>query len=271
MTAGVVEPVRMSHSRMAQAGRCGEQYRLTRIEGVSERPSVALAAGSAFHKWSEDYDWGGLNWFAGRFEQQTFADVFDEELDKLAGESGLNPSEFKVSGRKTKARPHGEDIDVWRDELGPELCQLYTDFKWPDGWEIATDLPPDDLGRTTGIEYHAELLDPLWQGYYDRIFRDRLGNLIVVDLKTWQQRRTSAQLQEYMVAGQMLGMRTVEGAYYSARKGELDGPHPCKWDAETFCNYVQLHQMNIESGLYLPVVDDHCNWCSVRENCVFAP
>lgn len=262
------EPVRMSHSRIAGYGRCGHQYRLTRVDGVQEQPSVALAAGSAYHTWTEDYDWAHLT---GIDESEPWAVYFERELAELEQQAGVPRDQFKTSGRKTKDRPNGEDIAYWMDELGPELCDRYAAFPWPEGWAIARDLPPDSSGRTTGIEYHIELLDPLWQGYVDRIFVDEAGNLVVVDLKTWQQKRVSAQLQEYMVAGQMKGMRTVYGTYYNARKGSLDGTMICGWDEQTFRDYVQLNQMGIESGLYLPVVGDHCNWCGVKENCVFAP
>lgn len=268
MTAPVA-PVRMSHSRGRRYGQCGWAYKLGDIDGHKGHPSVAQAGGGAFHTWTEDYDMDG--WFGGAAEMDSFATYLEFALAQLETESGIPRSEFRVSGRKTKDRPTGEDIDHWSNELGPQLCQAYADFTWPDGWTIAEDLPEDSSGRTVGIEYRVELADPLWQGYYDRIMRDRRGNLIVVDLKSWQRRRLSSQLQEYMVAGQLFGLRTVFGAYYHARKGELDSPSPCKWGAQEFRTYVELNQLGIESGLFVPTVGDHCGWCSMRENCVFAP
>lgn len=253
---------------MAGYGRCGWQFKLTRVDGETEHPSVALAGGSGFHSYTEDDDWYRLN---GLDKPGEFVDYFERELARIEEETGVPRDEFKTSGRKTKERPNGEDIQFWSSSLGPDMVETYRQFEWPDGWTIARDLPPDSSGRTTGIEYHGELLDPPFQFYADRIFDMGDGNLCIVDLKTWQRKRTSAQLQEYMVAGQLLGLRTVYGAYYSARKGELDGPHICKWTEQTFRDYISVNMLGIESGLYLPVVGDNCDWCGVRKLCQFAP
>lgn len=269
------ELLTLSHSRAKQYAECGWKYKLIRVDKTPEPPSVALAAGSAFHKWAECHDRTLVEPKIGRVQPGSweFAEYFAVELAALAEGSGIEPADFRVSGRKTKDRPSGETIDYWSEELGPLLCQKYIEHRWPNGWSLCTDLPPDSAENTVGVEYHVRLDLPglRWQGYYDRIFVDQFGNLVVVDLKTWQRPRLSTQLAEYMVAGQMLGLRTVFGAYYNARTGELGPVRACTWDEQTFRDYVAANSLGIESGLFIPNVGDHCGWCSVRETCEFAP
>lgn len=191
----------------------------------------------------------------------------------------MDRSEFRVSGARTKARPNGEDIAFWRDELGPEMCARFEAFDW-DGWGVATDLPPDAPdrklnhpgGKTVGLEYHM-LHEGLWlHGYADRLDVDRLGNMRVVDYKTGKRLWTSAQRQIYMVLGQMLGLRTVYAAFYDARKGELHQV-PCKWTPDVLIDYVRRAEQAwlVPPEQWRPNVGQACDWCPVRAYCKFAP
>ena len=257
-------PATVSHSRLADYARCGEAYRLKRVVQVPQRPSVAQIAGKAWHQWAQDHEYGPL--FG------TWADYLESAVADAVAESGYTRAGFKVTGRKTKARPDGETLDVWRDELGPELCRLYEGADWGEFDEIATALPNDSKGNPNGLEYHLELGAPYhWQGYVDQIRVDRHGNLMVVDLKTWSRKRITTQLEEYCAAGQILGLPTVYACYYTARKGIVESKHIGKWSKDTLMQYINAGRTGINAGYFPPSVGDHCSWCDVAEHCMFRP
>lgn len=263
---------RISFSKAAALGRCGWQYHLTRELGIKEVPSLAMAGGSAFHSYVEDYELHRLFPDAGVAPLDVGV-YFGSELAKLEQQSGMPRAEFKVSGRRTKERPDKETELVWRSELLPQMVDGYLNFDWGD-WEIATDLPRDSgqHGSIVGVEYMIELRSPVhFVMHADQIRKRKTdGNYGIFDLKTGQRIYTSAQIPQYIVAARKHGINAWYGGYYNARKAELDGPHLGKWTDEVFDHYVTTAQQQVASELRLPVVDEHCGWCGVRESCVFA-
>lgn len=253
----------LSPSRGAKYSKCGEAYRLGYVERVPELPSLALIGGRAFHSWGHDVEFTRV---IREFRTvEPFAVYFEAELAKAEEESWLDRSQFKTSGRKTKDRPNGEDIAYWRDVLGPQMCELFLAQDW-DGWQVATDLPPDSTGNTIGLEYHLEI--PGWQGYVDRIDKDANGNLRAVDFKTGQRFYPSTQGEEYQVAGRIAGLPVWYFAYYLARKGTLE-TKMSTWDVNTFEEYQALQRHGIETGFFPPNPGEHCGWCSYAPHCRF--
>lgn len=258
---------RMSPSRAAQLGRCGEQYRLARIEGVPVRPSVAALGGRGTHTCLQ---YGELRRLGRDVEVPTFAEAFEHELAQAEEESDLMRDQFKVSGRKTKALPDGETIDYWCEELGPWMvASTLRYFEQPGEWRIAEgdELPPDADGNQVGIEYKVEL-DGLFVGIIDRLEVDSFGNFRVVDYKTGRARK-SVQLQQYMSALKLWGVRCNYGAYFYTRKCELSEVHLSRWSEDTFMEFQARYQTVIEDARWLPVPGDHCSWCDVRDHCAF--
>lgn len=256
----------MSHSRAKTLGDCGHKYFLKYREQVPEKPSIALVGGSAFHKWVEDYELSKL----GGDQPGLWSNYVEAALDADVFASGLPPEQFKVSGRKSKARPDGETLGVWLSDLGPQMIADYTRFDWGN-WEIAPVLPNHTTGNlTAGIEYPLQLEQPRWQGYVDQVRRDRrTGNLMVLDVKTGQRLYLpSTQLEEYGAAARMLGIKVWYGGWYMARKAEFTYT-PLRWSAELFTRYVNDHHTISTSGVFLPNVGDHCAWCPVRDHCQF--
>lgn len=251
----------LSHSRADKYGKCGEQYRLSYIEKVPEIPSLAQLGGRAWHEFANLWELsaltgGSVGWWP---------ELFEAELVKAEQESELPRDRFKASGRKTKDRPNGEDIPYWRDVLGPDMCGKFGTFDWG-GWTVATDLPPDSKGNTTGLEYHIEVDG--FQGFADRIDVDQHGNHRVVDYKTGQRIYPSVQTELYMIALQKAGVRCVYGGYYHARKAELTF-RPVKWTVSVFDTYLGLHRSGIDAGFYMPHPGEHCGWCSVSDHCAY--
>lgn len=262
---------RFSHSAFDTLLRCGEAYRLERVEKVPVRPNMSAVGGSAFHTWSEDYDW----WRLGQADEPNspeyyldYAAAREEERHKLDREH------FRVFGRKTKANPAGSNYEYWRDTLLPDLAERYVKWRAASTWQIATDLPPDENDNTTGIEYavrytvgRTEIL-----AYVDRLERLPDGRLGAVDLKTWSSKKTTAQLPGYLVGLRQNGVDAVWGAYYHARKGEADVPNFfVGWNEERLAAlYHQAATMEM-LGIYIPNPSNDCKaFCSVAPHCQFA-
>lgn len=258
---------RMSPSRAAKFGQCGEQYRLAYIEQVPRRPSVAALAGRAVHECLED---GELYRLGRGIVVPTFAEAFDLELAAAEEESGVQREDFKVSGRKTKALPYGEDITYWLEELGPWMVSATMRYDWGSDWRIAEgdELPPDRNGNQVGLEYEVEI-DGVFLGIIDRLEIDRFGNFRATDYKTGRARKT-VQLQQYMSALKLWGVRCNYAAYFYTRKQELSEVKLSAWSEDTFMEFQARYQVAIEDKRYIPVPGDHCGWCDVRDHCQFA-
>lgn len=268
MTNGSAQAT-VSHSRLADYARCPKAYELKRVVQVPQRPTIAQLGGKAFHSWADDHEQARI---AGGDTGFDFAYHLSRLARETEAESGYELDTFRVTGRKTKARPDGETYDVWMHNLGPEMVDMYQRADWGQFDEIATDLPPDSKGNTVGLEYHLELGAPYnWQGYVDQIRTDRYGNLKVVDLKTWSRKRVTTQLEEYCAAGQILGLATVYAGYYTARKGIVESSHIGKWGKDVLLQYINAGRTGIEAGYFPPSVGDHCTWCDVSEHCMFRP
>lgn len=259
----------MSHSRGRLLGDCGEWFRLKYREQVPEQPGWALIGGKAWHQWAQDYELFKL----GGVVPHSWAFYLGQAAAEETVSSGISADDFKVSGRKTKAHPDGETFEVWLNELGPQMIADYEDFDWG-VWKIAhiRDFDKNRAepgGLVPGIEYPMKLDQPRWQGYVDQIRQDRAGNLLVLDLKTGQRIYKTTQLEEYGAAGKLLGLRTVYGGYYLARKAEFTHT-PLRWSAQQFTTYVEGRHQLAESGIFVPNVGDHCGWCPVRDHCSYA-
>lgn len=256
----------MSHSRAKTLGDCGHKYYLKYREHVPEKPSIALVGGSAFHAWVEAYERDKL----GGDPVKPFPVYLDEALGQQVEATGLPVEDFKISGRKSKARPDGETLRVWATELGPEMVELYRQFDWG-RWEIAHTIPNFEGGLTAGIEYPIKLDQPKWQGFVDQVRRDKItGNHMVLDVKTGQRLYLpSTQLEEYGAACRMLGLQVWYGGWYMARKGEFTWT-PLRWSAGLFTQYVTDRHTVAEGGIFLPNIGDHCAWCPVRDHCKYA-
>lgn len=266
MTADVGDaPLRrMSHSAFEDYVKCGEMFRLRRVEQVQQTPNLAAIAGKAFHTATELYDLDGY--------MPDWGEHFEKALQLEEYESRLPRAQFRTFGRKTKDKPAGEDIPYWREVLGPDLCQRYT--QWRDNTDLTTAslLPPDTYARTVGVEYEVTTYIGAVRvkAIVDRIEYDVNGNLGVVDIKTWSRKRASAQLPTYVVLLRKAGLQVTWGAYYEARKGTLTEPvFYTSWDENRLVQLYEQAARMMQAGFYLPRPSDECSYCSVRDHCEF--
>ncbi|WP_277670950.1 RecB family exonuclease [Saccharomonospora viridis] len=263
---------RLSFSGFEDYTRCGEAYRLKRVVKVPQRPGMARVGGSAFHEWTEQYDLHRLGY------QDEEPDPADAILEHLVAteeeESGVPRDKWQISGRKTKDKPNKENFEVWRDTLLPEMCEKYIEWVRECPWQIATDLPPDQNGRTVGVEYDFRVYIRYTRvpGIVDRVVVDEHGNYGAVDLKSWARERRSVQLPTYLVGLQMRGVPAVWGSYYHARKGVADDPKFMpNWTEQRLAALYDQAAMSINAGIFIPAPSDDCrSFCSVAGHCEYA-
>ena len=251
-------PPYRSYSQLTEWMKCGESFRLTRRVGVKEKPSVWLPGGTAFHNTTERYDLDSLH-------GMSITSVWHEELQAAIEEQINNapvefqdPSTWRVAGRGK------ETLDWWR-EKGPEWCEAYV------RWREASDLQLVENG--VEAELMPQLSGVLVKMYPDRVFVDKHGQALIVDLKTGSSEQPSSlQLGVYRVGvAKLTGLDAEWGAFYSARKGALEPPVRLdQWTEERIGALFATFDEQERAGQYLPNIGSHCKYmCSVKQWCVY--
>lgn len=109
-----------SFSQLETYARCPEQYRLQRLVGIPEHPSIWLSAGTAMHSACDAID---LHHSTPEEAQGVFVDVFQTELNVELSKEGAPPlEEFRTTG-VTKERPNGRDYGWWINNSLPMLAR----------------------------------------------------------------------------------------------------------------------------------------------------
>lgn len=281
MTAPTTDRHTRSHSQLNDYLHCSHAYYLKRMRKVQEAPSVWLAGGKAFHSATEMFDEhveAGVGFTALVQENDPildvdqWRDVFDDcyghELDAIR-ETDPDESTWRAAGRKTKDKPNGEDVAWWR-LAGRDMIARYIN------WRISTHdvLVMATVKGRPGIE--VEVTTPIggvpMRGYVDRVMVDASGNHIVIDLKSGSRTPVSLmQLALYSVQLEaLMGVPVSWGAYYDARKGTLGEPADLtRFTPQNLGAVYKNLDRAVDSGIFLPRIDSHCNACSVRRACVY--
>jgi len=260
----------MSHSRYDDYAKCGEMYRLKRIEKVPYTPSIYAVAGTAFHEWTDlfdttppfdlDEDVSHEDWYSNRL-----GELIAEEQEK----SGFAFKDWDNPAHKRDANE--AVLTKFQSEVGPDMIRKYISWRAQTAWFIADMFEDDDGTMVPGIEFEIKYT---LQGVeeivkIDRIFQiPETGQLVAIDTKTWSKRRVTAQLPTYLVALRQAGFNVGHAAYYESRRGtttELkDYRH---WDENRLAAmHVQSAHM-ISEGWFLPAPGEACQMCDVKRHC----
>jgi hypothetical protein len=197
--------------------------------------------------------------------QEMFAQSFRDELRKEEIKTGYAVEDFKVGGRKTKARPFGEDVEFWLEE-GVRQIQGFIDWYEDSGWSIAT------LDDRPAIEWEAEVSfggRPV-RMVVDAVLVDKAGDLVIVDHKTGNKTPSSSLQLALYGAGirRSLGIDIKYGSYFMTRKSELSGLEDLHlYDEDWFDSWFASINKQIDMNIFVPSIDTHCGWCSVSEYC----
>lgn len=300
---------RMSHSRYDDLAKCGELYRLKRVERVPRTPSIYAIGGTGFHEWTDFYDTmppfevevSHEDWYADRI---TALIKEAEEKTEYPLKDWDNPQHKPDANVKTR--------DKFQSETGPDMIRKYIAWRANTAWSIAdmgtcrncngsglingmdNDVQDCDRchrGKCDGIEYEANFTvhDVEVIAKIDRIFQiPETGELVAIDTKTWSKKRVTAQLPTYLVALRQVLRRSTLGdgasapsdqagfdvsgaAYYEARKGTTTPIQSYKyWDEDRLAALHAQAAHMIANGVFLPRPSEDCRNCDVRRHCVFA-
>jgi CRISPR/Cas system-associated exonuclease Cas4 (RecB family) len=261
-------PAHRSYSQVTGWKTCSEQYWLSRVDKVPNRPGWGAVGGKAVHTATEMIDLGKHHYSdaKGAFEAALKQAIREEE--KL---SGFEAAQFHIGGRATKEWPNKEDRRWW-EANGPAQVESWVRFL-EGGWSIF------EIGGQPAVELDvsASLGDlsipnssiPV-KGYVDRLLVSPDGELTVVDLKSGSMTpQSSIQLGVYAVLlEKTVGVRPSVGAFFMTRKGVLTAPS--RLDAYTADRVEVMFRATdqaIRSGLHFPSPSALCSACGVKEHC----
>lgn len=192
---------------------------------------------------------------------------FQAEITERQEKTGTDPSEWRASGRSSKAWPNAEDM-LWWAANGPEFVQAY--LEWRDGlsWVVWT-TPAGDPGIE--LDLRCTFGDTPVRAIIDRVFVNQFGELVVVDIKSGASAPQDQGLQLGFYASaleQVFGVRPVACYYWNARKGGVSEPVNVDHLTPQFIGKIlTLFTQARDAGLFLPVPSNMCKSCSVRDAC----
>lgn len=272
---------RLSYSTLAKLDACPSKLYLTKGTPYKGMPSWAGVGGRAAHSLFEAYDRAGLPaWEALQWGAHA-ASIFEEEISAEEAKSGTESSEWRVSGRASKAWPDKEDRTWWTCHL-PEMGQAYAAWRLAHPELIGWVTPDGEEAIELEIKVEIPGVTTPYLAFIDKIFSDtsKGGALVICDYKSGSmppedltQLITYASLVEIRY-----GIRPAFGTIYSARKGELipilrDGKTLMPLShvsTDTWLKGVQQRERIIAMGEFPAKPGRHCGWCDVRKACTWA-
>jgi len=196
---------------------------------------------------------------------EKWLEVFNDAVKDIEERTGIPPTEWKTAGRKTIARPEGEDLSWWQSD-GLKQVEAYQKWYESSGWQIAK--MPD--GRP-GIEWAAEVH---FGGMPVRFIVDAIyqvgEDLVIVDYKTGSRTPLGAIQAGLYASGieRATGIRPKWGAFFMTRSGVLDDLIDLSHLTMDYFDYV-FGAMNhsVLNGYFPPSVGDSCRMCSFTAQC----
>jgi CRISPR/Cas system-associated exonuclease Cas4 (RecB family) len=198
-----------------------------------------------------------------------FTDVWANALaTQVERVSGSNPdlptSQWRRAGRKTTAKPHGEDLEWWQAE---GLQQLNTYYEWlsSSDWTFV-EHNGDPL-----IEFNVSgnLGDNYVKGFIDSVMTDGEKTMLI-DYKSGS--RTPFGLMQLGVYRILLrnltGVDATHGVFWMTRKGEPTEPAPLDRYTNDYVSniFAQFHSA-VDNRVFIPNEGSHCWSCDVRSAC----
>lgn len=195
--------------------------------------------------------------------EKAFLDAFEDELSEYPPDT-----EWMSAGRPSKAHPHGEDADWWR-ESGPGFVRNWMEWREGNpGWELWV-APDGQLGVELAL--NLDIAGEPIKLFIDRVF-DVDGRLIIVDLKSGGRNPEDADIQLglYKVAVETAWpeVSIAGGAYWNARQGKLDEVASLAHFTPSYIATLARRVRSIRKvGAYLPSPGSLCRSCGVGRFC----
>lgn len=256
------KPAHASYSSINSWSRCGEAWRLQKMEQTIEQPAWYSAGGSAFHTATEAYD---LSDDPANFNLEAEWDkAFQAKIADTPTPEGLP---WRIGGRASKDWPNKED-DAWWNHHGPKMLADYIAWRTGSGWSLwhTAGEPAVEVGFTPLAG------DVPVKMFIDRIMVTPTGQLVIVDLKTGKNKPQDNGLQLAFYrwgVKQILGVDIQYGAYYMARSGILTELMDLSKFTPTFIEAMVGRYWNaVEHDVFVPNTS-HCATCGVSYACQF--
>lgn len=247
-----------SHSQLTTWQTCSEKYWLQRVDRVPEVPGLGTVAGKAIHHATEMID-NGL-WQPDYVV--AWQDALKLEVDAEVEKSGIAPIDWRVSGRKSKQWPRGEDW-LWWTENGPTQIEMWHRWITNSGFTL--------LPEFIEAEFMADFGGGVMvKGYIDRVAVNPDGEVGVIDLKTGAyQPKGSLQLGTYRKGlAATVGLEPTWGAFFMTRKGILTAPvNLAKYTDDRLADIYGSVDTAIKAGVHWPNPNMLCKSCGVNEHC----
>jgi hypothetical protein len=270
-----VPPAYLSPSQISSLTTCGEQYRLTRVEGAPERPMWAGIGGSTVHKVTELLDEKPID---NPDIETLFAEIFQQCLDEAKERHPeFDPSEYYRSGRASKEWPEKEGPEWWAKK-GPGFVRAW--LAWRQGIDLELWEVPDDDGElhpAVEVEVNASIQQPPGddlrvRSIIDRIFIDPNGDLRIVDIKTGSHTDAWPRQMAYNALGvwHTFGERVRWAGFWSARKGGVqEWTDLTRYSDDWLWSQAQKAKAIRDNQLFLAAPTNLCtSACGVRQFCV---
>ena len=194
-------------------------------------------------------------------------DHFTAEILAVEHNTDSKSSEWRASGRASKAYPNKEDEKWWWDN-GPGFIEAYRDWRESTPWVIWT-TPAGE--PAIELDLKCTFADVPIRAIIDRCFITPEGELVVVDLKSGASppQDQGLQLGFYASALEVIfGSRPSQAYYWNARKGGLS--EPARIDhltPEYIGSLLKDFLRATEAGIIIPVPSSFCSSCTVRRAC----
>jgi hypothetical protein len=271
-------PLYLSPSQISSLLTCGEQYRLTRIEKVPERPQWASIGGSAVHTMTEDID-RALYLGVDITDDDSFSWDFywEQALDnEKTRNPEFDPSEYRASGRASKANPNKED-PAWWAVNGPKFVASWVNWRTASGLTFA-EVPNEGGELIPAIEIEVWAYGPndeQVRSIIDRVMLDKYGHWYIIDIKSGS--FTPAWPQQLLLNS--LGLRQTYDnfpkehgyvGFWKARDGGVKkwvstADHPDEW----LWGQVSNAKLMRDNGLFVAQPTNLCDTaCGVSSYCV---
>jgi hypothetical protein len=174
------------------------------------------------------------------------------------------PAEYKDPAT-WRAANRGKEDHHWWYVNGPVMCDKYVAWRESSGLQL--------IEHGVEVAMMPNLSGVMVKMFADRVFVDKHGQVLVVDLKTGSSEQPSSlQLGVYKVGLEKLtGLVAEWGAFYNARKGELYPPLRLdQWTEERVGRLFLTFDTMERQDIYLPSIGQHCKYmCSVKQWCVY--
>jgi putative RecB family exonuclease len=260
----------LSHSTVDSYSRCGEAFRLAKVEKVDSEPSWALVAGSAIHMATETLDYRDFGIETG--QPDNFVEALEVVLEEQRAR-GFEESVIRTTGRKSREWPSARNKDYWLQNGQAHITRWRNYLSTGVDVAIINGRPAIEVEFLVMLEAEDGTQVP-FKGFIDRIIESSAYGAGIIDLKTGASAPESdTQLREYNLAVALMGDIEIKWAAYYCTDEKLGGltlpvPLEARTDAQVKAP-VLMAWKGIHAGIFMPNIGRHCSSCFVRKHCTY--